>query len=85
MSATHSISNRLDTIAERRLSWLLPGLAIVACVAIAWQSSPAILVAEPKPAARRLSFTVSAGEQISAMKPVVDFDHAAPDSLVNVK
>ena len=81
MSATHSISNRLDTIAEQRLSWLLPGIAIVVCVAIAWQSSSAVFVAEPAPSARRSPITAPTGDQISAMKPVVNVESATQPGL----
>ena len=72
MSATSSISNRLETFAERRLTWLLPSVAIIACVVIAWQSSTAVFVAEPAPSACRSPIAAPAAEQFSTMKPVVN-------------
>lgn len=81
MPAAQTYSHRLDSFAEQRLSWLLPIVSAVACVAILWQSSSAMLIAKPSPAARRSSFTARAGEQISTMKPISDFEHAAEPGL----
>lgn len=76
MSTTYSISNRLDSFAEQRLSWLLPVVAVVVCVAIAWQSSAGFLVAEPALTARHSLLPAPEAERISTLKPVVIFEQA---------
>jgi hypothetical protein len=83
MQAVHStprktLSHRLDSFAEQRLSWLLPTAAIVMCVASAWQSSSTLFVTEPSPAKPRVVSTARTGKQISTLKPVVNLEHVQP-------
>ena len=79
-----SLSHRLDSFAERRLSWLLPFIAVAACMATVWLSSSTMLVIEPSPDARRPSFATHSAERLPTVHcPAADFaDESCPSLAV---